>query len=109
MIPKIIFVVFFLFATDLAPANDSPDRSSTAADVNLNKEQLGALAAAIRHMRRLGRSYKDQQVVISDKGDTFHITFMEDPIDIRVVGGGNSVSWEIRKSDFKVLRELLVR
>ena len=109
MILKSMVIALLLFMTTLAAAEELPDRSSTAIDVNLNKEQLGALAAAIRHMQRLRRTYKGQQVLISDKGATFHVTFMEDPIDIRIVGAANASSWEVRKSDFKVMRELLVR
>jgi hypothetical protein len=34
---------------------------------------------------------------------------MEDPIDVRFVGGHDTKAWQIRKRDAKVIRELLVR
>lgn len=75
----------------------------------LGKRQLAALLAAVDAMRRHGYSLRGQQVVITDEGDSYHVTFMEDPIDVTVVGGHHAKGWQIRKRDAQVLRELLVR
>ncbi len=75
----------------------------------LGKRQLATLLAAVNAMRRHGYSFRGQQVVITDHGDSYHITFMEDPIDVAVVGGHHAHGWEVRKRDARVLRELLVR
>jgi hypothetical protein len=106
--PAIVFMASLILCTGLVEATDSRSDSSISV-VTLNKEQLGALSAAIRQMQRMGRGYKNQQVRISDKGNTFHVSFMEDPIDVRVAGDYNGSSWEIRKKDLKVVREILVR
>jgi hypothetical protein len=83
--------------------------ASATEEVSLGKRQLSALLAAVDAMRSHGYTYRGQQVVISDHGDTYHITFMEDPIDVRYVGGHNANGWEVRKRDSRVLRELLIR
>jgi hypothetical protein len=77
--------------------------------VRLNKKELGALSAVIQQMQQIRRSYKGQQVVIEDKGNVFHVTFMNDPIDTAVAGNQGGMSWEVRKKDLKVLRPLLNR
>ena len=105
----IVFVALLILLTGLGKASDPSNDSSTSPKVTLKKKQLGALSAAVRQMQRLGRSYEGQQVVISDEGKSFFITFMDDPIDIRVAGGQNATVWEIRKNDLKVVRELLAR
>lgn len=105
----IAFVALLILLTGLGTASDPSSDNSISSVVTLSKDQLGALSAAIRQMQRMGRSYKDQQVRISDKGDKFYVSFMEDPIDTRIVGDNNGSSWEIRKKDFKVTREILVR
>jgi hypothetical protein len=105
----IVFVALSILFTGSGGANDLSSDSSTSTKVTLNKKQLGALSAAVRRMQRLGRSYEGQQVVISDEGKSFFITFMDDPIDIRVAGGQNATVWEVRKKDLKVVRELLAR
>jgi hypothetical protein len=75
----------------------------------LDKRQLAALLAAVDAMRSHGYSFRGQQVVISETTGSYHITFMEDPIDVAVVGGHHAHGWEVRKRDARVLRELLVR
>jgi hypothetical protein len=105
----IVFVAALILLTGLGEATDLGNDSSNSAKVTLNKKQLGALSAAIRQMQRLRRRYEGQQVVISDEGKNFVITFMDDPIDIRVAGDQNATVWEIRKKDLKVVRELLAR
>jgi hypothetical protein len=82
---------------------------SDVAVVTLNKDQLAALAVAIREMRKSGRSLRAQQVRIEDQGKNFHMTFMDDPINMGVAGSQNGITWEIRKSDLKVLRWFLDR
>jgi len=77
--------------------------------VTLNKEQLGALSAAIHQMQQLRRSYKGQQVVVRDKGDVFYVSFMDDLIDVAVAGDQNGIGWVVRKKDLKVLRPLVNR
>lgn len=77
--------------------------------VTLKKKQLGALSAAIHQMQKIRRSYKDQQVVIEDKGDVFYVSFMDDPIDVAVAGDQNGIGWVVRKKDLKVLRALVNR
>lgn len=109
MIRVIAIVTSLIFLTGLGEASDRSSDTSTSAKVTLKKEQLGALSAAIRQMQRLRRSYEGQQVVISDEGKSFFITFMDDPIDVRVAGGQNATGWEIRKKDLKVVREIVVR
>jgi hypothetical protein len=103
----IVFVALLILLTGFVKATDPSNDNSTK--VTLNKQQLGALSAAIRQMQKLRRRYEGQQVVISDEGKSFVITFMSDPIDIRVAGDPNATVWEIRKKDSKVVRELLAR
>ena len=104
----VVFTLFFVL-TGWTKGNDPSSDSSGSVKVTLNKEQLGALDAAIGQMKKLGRTYKGQQVVINDEGTNIIITFMDDPIDIRVAGGQHATVWEVRKKDAKVLRELLAR
>jgi hypothetical protein len=75
----------------------------------LNRHQLAALDVAIREMHKSGRSFHGQQARIEDQGKNFHVTFMDDPIDMRVAGSQNGITWEIRKDDLKVLRWFLDR
>jgi hypothetical protein len=75
----------------------------------LDKRQLAALMAAVEAMRRHGYSFRGKQVVVRDEGDFYYVTFMEDPIDIAIVGGHNATGWQIRKRDAHVVREVLVR
>ena len=77
--------------------------------VEINKQQLGALDVAIREMRKSGESFQGKQAVIEDRGECFRVGFMDDPIKMRVAGSQNGITWEIRKSDLKVLRRILDR
>ena len=103
----IVFMASLILLTGFVKAAEPSSDSSTVTKVTLNKQQLGALGAAIRQMQKLRRRYEGQQVVISDEGKSFVITFMDDPVDIRVAGDPNATVWEIRKRDLKVVRELL--
>lgn len=77
--------------------------------LNLNKSQLAALDVAIREMRRAGLSFRGQQARIDDQGQSFYVAFMDDPLDMRIAGSQNGITWEIRKRDLKVLRRILDR
>jgi hypothetical protein len=77
--------------------------------VEINKQQLAALDVALREMSTSGESFKGRQGVIEGRGKYFRVGFMDDPIDMRVAGSQNGITWEIRKSDLKVLRRILDR
>lgn len=77
--------------------------------LHVNKHQLAALDVAIREMRRIGQSFRGQQARIDDQGESFYVAFMDDPIDMRVAGSQNGITWEIRKKDLKVLRHIYDR
>jgi hypothetical protein len=99
---RVIFVIgILLFSTRFGKAGPT--------EVRLKKAQLGALSAVIHQMQQIGRSYKGQQVVIEDKGNVFHVTFMNDPIDTAIAGNQGGMSWEVRKKDLKVLGPLVNR
>jgi hypothetical protein len=86
-----------------------PYHVSGAEKARLDKRQLASLLAAVDAMRRHGYSFHGQQVVIDDAGDSYQITFMDDPIDVAVAGGQHAHGWVVRKPDARVLKEFLVR
>jgi hypothetical protein len=95
----------------LAYAGEAPKVTSDATSealsvVELKKDQLAALDVAIREQRKAGQTLRGQQAIIVDRGTSFFIAFVEDPIDPAVVGSDNGVTWEIRKRDLKVLRAI---
>lgn len=93
----------------LGAQKDQDDLGSGISVLRVNKHQLAALDVAIREMHKSGRSFRGQQARIEDQGKNFHITFMDDPIDMRIAGSQNGITWEIRKKDLKVLRWFLDR
>ena len=103
----ILFAFFCLHDAQAQEHKSSADSESGI--LNLNKHQLAALDVAIREMRRTGHSFRGQQARIDDQGESFYVAFMDDPIDMRVAGSQNGITWEIRKSDLKVLRRILDR
>jgi hypothetical protein len=96
-------------AAGLAIAAPSHRALAAEREVSLKKRELAALLSAIDASRRVGYSHRGKQVVIEDAGNSYHVTFMEDPIDVRFVGGRGAICWQIRKRDARVIRELLVR
>jgi hypothetical protein len=77
--------------------------------LRIYKDQLAALDVAIREMRRMGRSFRGQQVLIEDHGKSVSVGFMDDPLDERIVGDQHGVTFEIRKRDMKVITWSLAR
>ncbi len=107
------WTLLLLFAC-LACAGEAPKIttgtvSEVLSVVELKKDQLAALDVAIREMRRTGQTFRGQQAVIEDRGSSFYVAFMDDPIDMAVAGDQNDITWEIRKRDLKVLRSILGR
>ena len=98
-----------IIAVGLAIAAPSHRVLPAEREISLKKRELAALLAAVDAMRRHGYSHRGKQVVIEDEGDSYHVTFMEDPIDVRFVGAHGAKSWQIRKRNGQVIRELLVR
>jgi hypothetical protein len=82
---------------------------ATTAVVNLTARQAEGLEVAIREMRRVGRTFRHQSIRIEEEGNTIYVSFVDVPVDMRVVGGSNGITWEIRKSDLKVVRFTLPR
>ena len=77
--------------------------------INIKKEQLPAVDIALREMRKMGRSFRGQQVRIEDHGKIVLVGFMDDPLDERIVGDQNGITFEIRKSDLEVISRSLGR
>jgi len=92
-----------------APKITTDTTSEVLSIVEVKKHQLAALDVAIREMRKTGQSFRGQQAVIEDRGSSFFVGFMDDPIDMAVAGSQNGITWEIRKRDLKVLRKILDR
>ena len=104
---KTLACVIFVIGLTVAAL---PQRAPAAEKkTGLDKRQLAALLAAVDAMRRQGYSFRGQQAVIDDVGDSYEITFMDDPIDVAVAGGQHAHGWVVRKRDARVLREFLVR
>jgi hypothetical protein len=80
------------------------DTNESSREVTLNKPQAAALRVALDEMRRRGWGesvLRRWQIVIEDEGKTYNVAFMEDPIRGT---GGEGMSWDIRKSDMKIVR-----
>jgi hypothetical protein len=106
----LLLILLGLCCMDVVQAQENEEHHDSDLSVlTLNKDQLAALAVAIREMRKSGRSFRGQQVRIEDQRKNFHITFMDDPINMGVAGSQNGITWEIRKSELKVLRWFLDR
>jgi hypothetical protein len=106
-----ISLIFFTMCClhDMQAQEHKRGVDSESTILNLNKHQLAALDVAIRQMRRTGQSFRGQQARIDDHGESFYVAFMDDPIDMRVAGSQNGITWEIRKRDLKVLRRIFDR
>jgi hypothetical protein len=89
-----------------APKNTADSDSAVLSVLDVKKDQLAALDVALREMRRAGETLRGKQAVIEDRGGSFFVGFMDDPIDMAVAGSQNGITWEIRKSDSKVLRSI---
>ena len=79
------------------------EKDNVQREVTLGKQQLAALRAALDEMRRRGWGdsvLRRWQVVIEDEGKTFNVAFMEDPVRGT---GGEGMSWDVRKSDMKIV------
>jgi hypothetical protein len=101
-LPRVILVVVLAVAA-------LPALTRAAEKTRMDKRQLAAFLASVDAMRRHGYSFHGQQVVIAEAGNSYEITFMDDPIDVAVAGGQHAHGWVIRKRDARVLREFLVR
>src|SRR4051812_24621549 len=80
----------------------STDRAPTV--INLDKRQLAAILIAKREMEKTGHTIRGRQVRIEDHGRSMYISFLEDPINMAVVGSDDGLTFEIRRRDLKVLR-----
>jgi hypothetical protein len=99
-----------LFSSHSGLAQSSkPAAEAETTVLRIYKDQLAALDVAIREMRRMGRSFRGQQVRIEDHGKSVSVGFMNDPLDERIVGDQNGITFEIRKSDLKVITWSLAR
>jgi hypothetical protein len=76
----------------------SKDTDTHQKEVTLNKHQLAAIAAVLAEMRRRGDSFRGWQVHITDKGNSYEVAFLEDPLNMAMVGGPG-MSWIVRKRD----------
>lgn len=90
--------------------NSEPAAEAEITVLRIHKDQLAALDVAMREMRKMKRTLRGQQVRIEDRGKSITIGFMEDPIDEAVAGGSkDAITFEIRKSDLKVITWSLAR
>jgi hypothetical protein len=78
------------------------DRAPTV--TQLDKHQLGAVLVALRETHKMGLSIRGQGVRISDDGKNLTVSFIDDPINMAMVGSEGGVSFLIRKRDLKLLR-----
>jgi hypothetical protein len=99
------FVIIAFVGVSFCQAQ-AQERSTSRAPtvIYLDKRQLAGVLIAKREMEKAGQTIRGQQVRIEDNGKTMHISFLEDPINMAVVGSDNGLSFEIRRRDLKVLR-----
>lgn len=106
---RLLCMFCFVCAHTLLAQSSTPAREEEVVVIEIGKDRLAALNVAVREMRRMGRSLRSQQVRIEDHGASILVGFMDDPLDERVVGGQNGITFEIRKSDLKVITWTLAR
>jgi hypothetical protein len=76
----------------------SKDTDTDQKEVMLNKHQLAVLAVVLAELRRRGDSFRGWQVKITDKGNSYEVAFLEDPLNMAMVGGPG-MTWIVRKRD----------
>jgi hypothetical protein len=100
-----VFAALILQLTMLSSplrAGGRKDTDTNPRETRLNKHQLACLAATIKERQRRGWPYRAYQVVITDKGTSYSIAFMEDPLDMTRTGG-DGIEWKVRKKDLKLI------
>jgi hypothetical protein len=100
MVKRLITLAAVL-CTAIAPLHagkPSKDTDTDQKEVTLNKHQLAALAVVLAEMRRRGDSFRGWQVQITDKGKSYEVAFLEDPLNMAMFGGPG-MSWIVRKRD----------
>ncbi len=100
---KPFFVIALIGVSfSFAHAQESSKRGPTV--INLDKRQLAAVLIAKRESDKMGQTTRGRQVRIEDNGMSMYISFLEDPINMAVVGSDNGLTFEIRRRDLKLLR-----
>ena len=79
-------------------AGKPKDTDTDQKEITLNKHQLAAVTVVIAEMRRRGHDLRGWQMKITDEGKSYDIAFLEDPLNMAVVGG-EGMSWKVRKRD----------
>jgi len=98
---KHVITIAVILCTAIAPlyAGKPPkDTDTNQTEVTLNKHQLAAIAVVLAEMRRRGDSFRGWQLHITDKGQSYEVAFLEDPLNMAMVGGPG-MSWIVRKRD----------
>src|SRR5215470_803230 len=91
-------VILCAVFTPMHGGKPSKDTDTDQKEVMLNKHQLAAVAVVLAEMRRRGDSFRTWQVKITDKGNSYEVAFLEDPLNMAMVGGPG-MSWMVRKRD----------
>ena len=71
-------------------------------EINLNSGQLRGLLKATEMMHKYGFSLQGKQVVIDDEGTNYSVSFMNDPLNPRILGNQGGISWRISKDGKRV-------
>jgi hypothetical protein len=98
---KLLIAISALLMFSIAPplfAGKPKDTDTNQEEVRLNKHQLAAVAVVLAEMRRRGHDLRGWQMKITDEGKSYDIAFLEDPLNMAVVGG-EGMSWKVRKRD----------
>jgi hypothetical protein len=80
------------------------DSGSDVSVLTMSKYQVAALDVAIHEMRKMKLRIRGQQARLSERDGNIYVSFLDDPIDMTMVGSENGLTWEIRKRDSKLLR-----
>jgi hypothetical protein len=95
-------LVTLLSSHPLSAGNRSKDTDTAREKVTLNRHQVASVAVVLAEMRRRGERFRGWQMVVTDKGSSYEVAFMEDPLDMTTTGG-DGMSWVVRKRDLRLL------
>ena len=90
--------LMFCIAPPLFAGKPVKDTDTDQKEITLNKHQLAAVAVVLAEMRRRGHDFRGWQMKLTDEGKSYEIAFLEDPLNMAIVGG-EGMGWKVRKRD----------
>ena len=97
----VVFLLVLCSAVAPLHAGKRKDVDTDQKEITLNKHQVAAVAVVLAEMRRRHEDFRGWQMKVADDGKTYHIAFLEDPLNLAMCGGPG-MSWEVRKRDLRL-------